>query len=322
MTRAFDLERRGDYAGAAEAYRSVLSGKPADISALLGLERVLAAPQSKPPTSCPRRARPWRRPVELGGVRHRPQSLGRGRPAGQRSRHRGALGPDSSDGRNAVPGMGRGRARAGRIVPPRRTRTSAGASAWAGPMPWPLSWRNCPLPRETTPRRFGSGSSRCAGFLVIAPRRSPPLPRRRRRLGPAARACSAATPTSPPAGWKPTCGRDGATRSRRFPDADDGAAGRSGPGHSRASGFSGSAADYAESGSQARGGHGARGHRRTFARAAGLAGTASKPLRPTRRQAIGLPHGGCWAAWPMTAPRPVGRIGMPHALDRSAHRRG
>jgi hypothetical protein len=41
MTRAFDLERRGDYAGAAEAYRSVLTGKPADVSALLGLERVL-----------------------------------------------------------------------------------------------------------------------------------------------------------------------------------------------------------------------------------------------------------------------------------------
>ncbi|MEO8090664.1 MAG: tetratricopeptide repeat protein [Gemmatimonadales bacterium] len=41
MTRAFDLERRGDYAAAAEAYRSVLTGKPADVSALLGLERVL-----------------------------------------------------------------------------------------------------------------------------------------------------------------------------------------------------------------------------------------------------------------------------------------
>ncbi|HWN17638.1 MAG TPA: hypothetical protein VNO19_01870 [Gemmatimonadales bacterium] len=41
MTRAFDLERRGDYAGAAQAYRAVLSGKPADLSALLGLERVL-----------------------------------------------------------------------------------------------------------------------------------------------------------------------------------------------------------------------------------------------------------------------------------------
>jgi hypothetical protein len=41
MTRAFDLERRGDYAGAAQAYRFVLTGKPADVSALLGLERAL-----------------------------------------------------------------------------------------------------------------------------------------------------------------------------------------------------------------------------------------------------------------------------------------
>jgi hypothetical protein len=41
ITRAFDLERRGDYAGAAAAYRAVLAGKPADISALLGLERSL-----------------------------------------------------------------------------------------------------------------------------------------------------------------------------------------------------------------------------------------------------------------------------------------
>ena len=41
MTRAFDLERRGDYAGAAEAYRAVLAGKPADVPALLGLERSL-----------------------------------------------------------------------------------------------------------------------------------------------------------------------------------------------------------------------------------------------------------------------------------------
>jgi hypothetical protein len=41
MTRAFDLERRGDYAGAAAVYRAVLAGKPADVSALLGLERSL-----------------------------------------------------------------------------------------------------------------------------------------------------------------------------------------------------------------------------------------------------------------------------------------
>jgi hypothetical protein len=41
MTRAFDLERRGDYAGAAAAYRAVLADRPAEISALLGLERSL-----------------------------------------------------------------------------------------------------------------------------------------------------------------------------------------------------------------------------------------------------------------------------------------
>lgn len=41
MTRAFDLERRGDYVGAAEAYRAVLATRPADIPALLGLERSL-----------------------------------------------------------------------------------------------------------------------------------------------------------------------------------------------------------------------------------------------------------------------------------------
>src|SRR3954462_2444587 len=41
LNRALDLERRGDYAAAAAAYRSVLSGNPADVSALLGLERSL-----------------------------------------------------------------------------------------------------------------------------------------------------------------------------------------------------------------------------------------------------------------------------------------
>lgn len=41
VTRAFDLERRGDYAAAAEAYRTVLATRPADLPALLGLERSL-----------------------------------------------------------------------------------------------------------------------------------------------------------------------------------------------------------------------------------------------------------------------------------------
>jgi hypothetical protein len=41
LSKAFELERRGNYAGAAEAYRSLLAAKPGDASALLGLERVL-----------------------------------------------------------------------------------------------------------------------------------------------------------------------------------------------------------------------------------------------------------------------------------------
>jgi tetratricopeptide (TPR) repeat protein len=41
MTRAFDLERQGNYAGAVEAYRTVLAEKPGDVAALLGLERSL-----------------------------------------------------------------------------------------------------------------------------------------------------------------------------------------------------------------------------------------------------------------------------------------
>ncbi len=42
LSRAFDLERRGSYAQAAELYGLLLKGHPADIPALLGLERSLA----------------------------------------------------------------------------------------------------------------------------------------------------------------------------------------------------------------------------------------------------------------------------------------
>jgi len=41
MTRGLDLERRGDYAAAVEAYQEVLRMRPADVGALLGLERSL-----------------------------------------------------------------------------------------------------------------------------------------------------------------------------------------------------------------------------------------------------------------------------------------
>jgi len=40
-TRAFDLERRGQHGAAAEIYRTMLAGRPADLGALLGLERCL-----------------------------------------------------------------------------------------------------------------------------------------------------------------------------------------------------------------------------------------------------------------------------------------
>ena len=41
LTQALDLERRGDYAGAVNVYKSVLRSRPGDASALLGLERSL-----------------------------------------------------------------------------------------------------------------------------------------------------------------------------------------------------------------------------------------------------------------------------------------
>ena len=41
--RAFDLERKGNYVQAAEAYRGVLAANPADAQALFGLERTLVA---------------------------------------------------------------------------------------------------------------------------------------------------------------------------------------------------------------------------------------------------------------------------------------
>src|SRR5688572_20313308 len=41
LSHAFELERRGDYKGAVTAYRGILSRSPGELSALLGLERVL-----------------------------------------------------------------------------------------------------------------------------------------------------------------------------------------------------------------------------------------------------------------------------------------
>lgn len=43
LTRGFDLERRGNYAGAADAFKQVLATRPGEAGALLGLERALTA---------------------------------------------------------------------------------------------------------------------------------------------------------------------------------------------------------------------------------------------------------------------------------------
>lgn len=48
MRRAYDLERRGNYAEAAEVYRAALAQRPADAAALYGLERALAAVNKLP----------------------------------------------------------------------------------------------------------------------------------------------------------------------------------------------------------------------------------------------------------------------------------
>ena len=63
MSRAFDLERRGSYAQAAEVYKSVLKSKPAEVSALLGLERALT----------PINRLPEMLPAGAGGDRSRPR---------------------------------------------------------------------------------------------------------------------------------------------------------------------------------------------------------------------------------------------------------
>ena len=51
-TRAFDLERRGQHGAAAEIYRTMLATRPADVGALLGLERSLV-PLGKVATMVP-----------------------------------------------------------------------------------------------------------------------------------------------------------------------------------------------------------------------------------------------------------------------------
>lgn len=73
MSRAFDLERRGSYAQAAELYRAVLRDKPAEIGALLGLERSLTPinrlPEILPAVQAAIAADPSSAPIYAVGLR-------------------------------------------------------------------------------------------------------------------------------------------------------------------------------------------------------------------------------------------------------------
>jgi tetratricopeptide (TPR) repeat protein len=73
MSRAFDLERRGSYAQAADLYRGVLKDKPAEIGALLGLERALTPinrlPEILPAVQAAIAADPTSAPIYAVGLR-------------------------------------------------------------------------------------------------------------------------------------------------------------------------------------------------------------------------------------------------------------
>ena len=81
LNRALDLERRGDYAAAVQAYRTVLRGSPAEISALLGLERSLL-PLNRSGEIIPSvRSALTAAPAKSGDLRHCAPCLGRRRAA-------------------------------------------------------------------------------------------------------------------------------------------------------------------------------------------------------------------------------------------------
>ena len=128
--RAFELERRGDYAGAAAIYRAVLAARPADLAALLGLERCCCR-SARAPRSCRRCGRALAAGPGARRLRHGPAGLGRGRPAGQHAGHRRAVGRGRAGRRDAriasgVPRRSAGRDRAGAIEAFQRGRERLG----------------------------------------------------------------------------------------------------------------------------------------------------------------------------------------------------
>ena len=111
MSHAFELERRGNYAAAAQAYRAVLRGRPGDPAALLGLERALL-PLGRNPEILPQvQGGARRESLERRDIRRRAPRVGGRGPARQPPRHGRAVGGRVSRRRDAVSRMGCRRAR-------------------------------------------------------------------------------------------------------------------------------------------------------------------------------------------------------------------
>ena len=120
LARAFELERRGEYANAVAVYRSILTRKPGDLSALLGLERVLLPLNRSTEILPDANGALAANPTSARAVRRRASRLGSGRPTRQHARRGGAVGEDRAGRRGALPRVGR--RGAGRATPRRRLR--------------------------------------------------------------------------------------------------------------------------------------------------------------------------------------------------------
>jgi tetratricopeptide (TPR) repeat protein len=154
--RAFELERRGSYAQAADGYRKILVTKPAELNALLGLERVLhelGKPTELAPAATAAVNADPKNPV-LYGVAVRAWSA-----AGQPDSVRRIVDrwPRSSRAK-ALSRVGLRR----RHGDHERAAYRLGRSSSGSPKRSPVSWRNSPRTKATIPRPSLNGSRPCA----------------------------------------------------------------------------------------------------------------------------------------------------------------
>ena len=300
ISRAFELERRGEYGAAADAYRAVLRATPAEAAALLGLERVLV-PLNRPSDLLPEvRAalaanpanpvvygvalRAWAAADQPDSVRAVAERWADLAPADETPYREWGAAALSRHDRRA-----------------RSRRTSVVAHSSGGPKRLPPSWLGSRRSRGGTPTRFANGWRQFAVSPAIG---SAPRPASRRRRHRHARSCSAGSgrwTIWSHAGWRRSCGCDGATRaagstpsSRRCPTI----------GAWRPRRCSGSSISCAFSSRQRAGWPSPVDWRSWPTGRSAPSGHACvwKRHAPTPRQATARPHDACCRAWPTIAP--------------------